>query len=43
MHHITDTKLFYILHGTGNELQIIDNCAGTDPGLPIAGTDPGWQ
>ena len=21
-------------------LQIINNCAGTDPGLPTAGTDP---
>ena len=22
-------------------LQIINNCVGTDPGLPTAGTDPG--
>ena len=22
-------------------LQIINDCAGTDPGLPTAGTDPG--
>ena len=24
-------------------LRIINNCAGTDPGLPTAGTDPGRQ
>ena len=41
MHRITDTKLFYILNDTAMNLQIKNDCAGTDPGLQTAGTDPG--
>ena len=42
MHRITDTELFYILNDTmAMNLQIINGCEGTEPGLPTAGTDPG--
>ena len=36
-----NTKLYYILTILAINLQIINDCAGTDPGLPTAGTDPG--
>ena len=38
---ITDTNLFYILNDTGNEYTNLKDCAGTNPGLPTAGTNPG--